>query len=134
MKTNIVCALLALFLLSACQEENYGEPPDLRLSPSTYQGTAPLSVTFSLTILEETDYTVDRFEWDFDGDDAVDATTGPDESVVTWTYDAAGTYSPSVRVAYNEAEAWSLQSLEAAQIEDENGNPVMTYTIRVTEP
>lgn len=108
MKTTILRSALML-LLVGCSETNLGEPPDATFVASVYQGSAPLAVGFSVTVAGDTDYTIDRYEWDFEDDGVVDATdvTSQSEMMQSHTYTAAGDYTPRVRVVFNEAEAFT---------------------------
>ncbi len=108
MKTNPLRWAL-LLLLAGCSSTDLGEPPDATFVASTYQGVAPLSVSFSVTVAEGTDYTIDRFEWDFEDDGTVDATDPTSQSQATQShvYTTAGEYRPRVRIVFNEADAYS---------------------------
>ncbi|MCC7479503.1 PKD domain-containing protein [bacterium] len=51
------------------------EPDKPVIVASTTEGTAPLSVDFTIDDLNDPDGTVERYEWDFNSDGTVDATT-----------------------------------------------------------
>lgn len=72
-------------------------PPVVKaLATEISKGTpGGLSVTFNADV-SVTEGSIVKYEWDFDGNGTVDATTAT--SPATFTYPAAGTYSPSVTV------------------------------------
>jgi hypothetical protein len=139
MTAPIQCKPLPLVLLlavfsGACDAEDLGPPPSTTLTASEYRGGAPHTVIFTVEGLEDSEYTVKRFEWDVDGDGLVDETTTPDDAPsgsLSYTFTVPGTYASEVKIIYNEADAWSLRQLESALVEDESGNPVRTTAITV---
>jgi hypothetical protein len=98
-----------LLLLASCSSTDLGEPPDATFVASTYQGVAPLTVSFSVVVAGGTEYTIDRFEWDFEDDGTVDATepTSQTQATQSHVYATAGEYRPRVRIVFNEADAFS---------------------------
>lgn len=72
-----------------------------------------MSVTFTVSVADDTGYSIKQYEWDFDGDGEVDETTKTAELEVnvSHTYSEAGEYNPEVKVMYKEAEAWSRPPL-----------------------
>jgi PKD repeat protein len=100
-----------------------GRPPDLSLRASVREGRVPLQVTLSIDCSETSPYTIDRFEWDFDGDGVVDLTTRPlGSGAVTadtlagesHAYTAAWKYSPKAHVLFkqNDAGSWAYLGSE----------------------
>jgi hypothetical protein len=94
-------------------------------------------VTFSINCSETSAYTIDRFEWDFDGDGTVDLTTRPlSNGEVTATTLAAGSYDyatpgeyfPVAKVIYkqNDAASWAHLSTARLQSGDFSSNIVVS--------
>jgi PKD repeat protein len=73
--------------------------PDAQLSATPDNGDAPLSVSLDATASSDSDGSIVRYDWDFDGDNVWDAYDGP--SSLSHTYTAAGNYSAKVRVTDN---------------------------------
>jgi PKD repeat protein len=75
-------------------------------SPSGADGSAATQFTFSASAPG-----AQRFEWDFDGDGTVDATTPADASQVktSYAYGRTGTFAPKVRAidSFGQASAWA---------------------------
>lgn len=98
-----------------------GGPPDIQFLTSDYRGNQNIEITFTLKFLESTEYTLNRIEWDLDGDKVIDSIysfSGNDlviDSLKTFTckykYIEAGVYKPFVRIVYNENEAVSTPML-----------------------
>lgn len=68
-------------------------------SASPTSGTSPVTVSFSATATDSDGY-IASYEWDFDGDGVYDTNSGT-VAGATYTYSAAGSYSPKVRVTDN---------------------------------
>ncbi len=126
MKTHIVATLLAGLLPAACGGSSIdGPPPDVSLQASAREGKAPLQVTLSINCAETSEYTIDRFEWDCEGDGVVDLTTRPlGSGAVTPTtlashsceYVSAGEYSPKGQVVFKQNDAISWAHLPTAKL------------------
>jgi PKD repeat protein/flagellar hook assembly protein FlgD len=71
--------------------------PQARLNLSRSSGPAPLSVTLSATVTDPQGRTVQRYQWDPDGNGVFDADTGTTASF-PYAYASAGTYYPRVRI------------------------------------
>ena len=72
-------------------------PPIAKLSVSPTEGRAPLEVSFDATGSSDPDGTIEKYEWDFDGDEIYDG-NGPCPS---YTYETSGTYKATLRVTDN---------------------------------
>ncbi|WP_158385195.1 PKD domain-containing protein [Candidatus Nitrososphaera evergladensis] len=97
-----------------------GQPPVATLnqwnpySASGADGTPTTAFAFSASATSATNAGIAKFEWDFNGDGNVDATTpitgSPMSATATasYTYNAAGTWTPKVRAVdiYNQVSAW----------------------------
>ena len=77
-----------------------GEPPILNASVTPLTGNAPLDVTFAATA-SDSDGTVVRFEWDFEGDGVIDYTDAANGDT-THTYQEGGIYTATARVFDND--------------------------------
>jgi PKD repeat protein/flagellar hook assembly protein FlgD len=70
----------------------------LSVAPST--GNAPLASTLTATVVDPQSKAVQSYEWDADGDGVFDGTTTA--SRFSYTYGAAGTFYPRVRVTMSD--------------------------------
>jgi PKD domain len=72
-------------------------PPQAQLSVSPSSGLAPLLVDFDASASGDSDGTVVKYEWDFDGDGVYDLESGA-VATAQHSYDAPGFFSARVRV------------------------------------
>lgn len=71
------------------------------LNASSVSGKAPLTPTFTVDLSIPELLTLDKLQWDFDGDGQIDKTSTVIEST-TWTYSKAGTFYASVSALMND--------------------------------
>ena len=76
--------------------------PSVALSASTTQGNPPLAVTLSANATDPDGGTIDRYEWDVDGDGTYDETTTT--ATLQTTYNGIGTFYPRVRVTDSDTQ------------------------------
>jgi PKD repeat protein len=69
-------------------------PPVASFSANPTSGTAPLTVTF----INNSTGTIDKLEWDFNGDGTVDQTSTDPAAQQTFTFNTAGTYNARLTV------------------------------------
>jgi PKD repeat protein len=103
-----------------------GNPPVATASLSPSNGAIPLLVNFSGAGIDS-DGTIVKFEWDFDGDGTFDftsATTGN----TTHTYDTAGTYNAVFRVTDNDDLTDTARVTTTAVRAGPPGSPTATIT------
>lgn len=83
--------------------------PSVISNATPQNGTAPLTVSFSASC-NDSNGTITRYEWDFDGDGTVDwsSTSRGDTS---WTYRKGGTYIATVK-AYNSRGLFTTEQLQ----------------------
>lgn len=82
--------------------------PTAALSATPLTGSAPLLVDFDAGASTDTDGSVVSYEWDYDGDGTVDATTGTATS--DNTYSSSGTYWPRVTVVDDDGGRSSVDA------------------------
>lgn len=70
--------------------------PSVEMGATPVDGTAPLDVTFTASAVDPDGDAIERYEWDFDGDGAIDATTEVGQS--SYVYGGIGTFFPRVTV------------------------------------
>jgi PKD repeat protein len=107
-----------------------------------YSSTGPDGLpvtTFTFSATGSDIYGVDRFEWDFDGDGIVDATTDADgetdaSATATYTFNAVGTWTPRVKVVnVNGAEsAWTPHLNEDILVQLDTASPSMNPELDFT--
>ncbi len=74
-------------------------PPVAQLSATPDNGDAPLSVSLDASSSSDSDGSIVRYDWDFDGDNIWDAYDAP--SSLNHVYTLAGSYTAKVRVTDN---------------------------------
>jgi PKD repeat protein len=72
------------------------QPPEAQLTVTPSQPQPGENVTLNASGSTDPDGEIVEYRWDFDGDDSIDATRN--ESTVTHSYDAAGSYVPTLTV------------------------------------
>ncbi|MCL4872569.1 PKD domain-containing protein [bacterium] len=96
------------------------------LSSSPLSGSAPLQVQLSAEAVDADGFIV-SYEWDFDGDGVYDAETGSVSSA-PHTYQAAGTYSPRVRVRDNGGAITESEPITIS-VESASNNPPVVVSL-----
>jgi glucose/arabinose dehydrogenase len=79
--------------------------PIPKISGSPTVGTAPLTVAFSSAGTSDPDGDALRYAWDFDADGTVDSTSANP----TWTYQANGSYRPTLNVTDSTGRSASAE-------------------------
>lgn len=103
-----------------------GSPPVATASLNPSNGAIPLLVNFTGSATDS-DGTIAKFEWDFEGDGTFDfssTTTGN----TTHTYDTAGTYNAVFRVTDNEGLTATARVTTTAVRAGSPGSPTATIT------
>ena len=83
-------------------------PVSLTLEADPAEGTAPLTVSFTAAA----DLGASQYEWDFDGDGTVDATTS--EPSAEHTYPEPGTYQPAVTGLFGDTRYSAVATVQVA--------------------
>ncbi|MFC6727484.1 PQQ-binding-like beta-propeller repeat protein [Natronoarchaeum mannanilyticum] len=92
-------------------------PPDAALSANATNVTVRTPIRFTGESSSDPDGDSLAYEWDFDGDDAVDATG----ETVTRAFDASGNYTVSLTVSDGEATADDTVAISVANATNESG-------------
>jgi PKD repeat protein len=106
-------------------------PPTADLVADPTQGPSPLLVNFDASGSSDSDGSIADYEWDFDGDGAYNETGNGEsaahgEATPSYTYNASGAYSPSVRVTDNDGAtdtAGATIDVNAPPTADLSANP-----------
>jgi uncharacterized delta-60 repeat protein len=77
------------------------KPPVASIVPSVDHGSPPLSVDLDASGSTDSDGTIVKYEWDFQGDGTFELDTGTTSSV-NYIYADVGSYHPAVRVTDND--------------------------------
>ena len=88
---KIIVIFLLLFLISTA----YSLSVNLVLNPGT--GNEPLNVKLTANVNDAPENAPRIFDWDFEGDGTIDATTNSPTDSITHTY-SSGNYNPTVKV------------------------------------
>lgn len=84
-----------------------------QLAVSYSYGLAPLSVNLNASGSTSALGTIDRYEWDYDGDGVFESDSG-DTATSSHTYAGAGTYGPAVRAVNSLGESGSASATVSA--------------------
>ncbi len=103
-----------------------GNPPVATASLSPSNGPIPLLVNFTGSGTDS-DGTIAKFEWDFDGNGTFDFTSTTTGNT-THTYDTAGTYNAVFRVTDNEGLTATARVTTTAVRTGPPGSPIATIT------
>ena len=71
--------------------------PVADIAADTLSGNLPLTVNFDASGSSDSDGSIVKYEWDFEGDGTYDSDTG-NVAAASFTYTTGGTYDPTVRV------------------------------------
>ena len=94
----LLAFLLILLQVSVLTQMVYAlGPPTAAFSASPTSGCSPLTVMFSETS-SGNGYTITKWEWDFNGDGAIDRTDGIKPATFAYTYTTPGTYTVTLKV------------------------------------
>ena len=77
------------------------QAPTAAISADTTSGPSPLIVNFSAAASNDSDGTIEEYEWDFEGDGTFEFNSGSD-ATVQHTYNSSGDFDPAVRVTDND--------------------------------
>lgn len=98
-------------------------------SASSTTGMAPLKVVFTSTATDS-DGTISKYEWDFDGDGVYDQDTGTVASV-SYTYQNVGTYNARLRITDNGG-ATAESDFVTVSVESATNKPPIIVNILAT--
>jgi PKD repeat protein len=120
------------------------QPPVADIQADVTSGCTPLTVSFDASLSTDTDGTIEKYEWDFDGDGTYDEDTGS-TSTVQHEYTTSGNFIGTVRVS-DDRGATGEDSIEISAVHWEgltvdsssysgsfsslivaNGNPAISY-------
>ena len=73
------------------------DPPVADIQADSLSGSLPLTVNFDASASTDSDGTIIRYEWDYDGDGTFDADTGT-TATTSFEYTTSGNFDPAVRV------------------------------------
>ncbi len=96
---NLGASAQAQVTITAINPGGDNIPPIASLSANPLSGATPLSVDFDASTSRDPDGIIVLYEWDFDGDGTVDATTGVPRR--TFVYNVGGDFNASVTVFDN---------------------------------
>ena len=109
-------------------EITVNDPPVADITASPLTGTLPLTVNFDASGSTDSDGTIDKYEWDFDGDGIWDLDTGT-TATTSFEYTTAGNFDAAVRVTDDDGatDTASLSDGVSGEI-DVNDPPVADIT------
>jgi hypothetical protein len=113
---RISIVILAALALSACTGALIGlipnEDPVSEFTATPSEGGEPLTVTFDGSLSEDSDGTVVKYEWDYQGDGTFDATLTTPGTTFVYHGPPGTEFDPVLRVTDNDgATATSTQHI-----------------------